>query len=119
MLLLSPEAPGRRFISEVRVGEKIRREVQPRTPRRFNTAESSSAAQPTPRVPLLCVPGLLRVCPFEGSGEYSVSCSMLRPGRPVNDHSGEPAVQYGALAERGSTTLIILRHSRSAGRAEA
>jgi hypothetical protein len=60
----------------------MRREVQPRTPRRFNTAESSSAAQPTPRVPLLCVPGLLRVCPFEGSGEYSVSCSMLRPGRP-------------------------------------
>src|SRR5438309_8751121 len=114
MFLLSPEAPGRRFIPEVRVGGKTRREVQPRTPRRFNTAESSSAAQPTPRVPLLCVPGLLRVCPFEGSGEYSVSCSMLRPGDPVKDRSGEPAVQYGAHIGRGSTTLILLRHTRSA-----
>src|SRR5438309_11405059 len=78
-----------------------------------HTAESSSAAQPTPRVPSLCVPGLLRVCPFEGSGEYSFLAVWLRPTDPVKDLSSESPVQSGAHVGRESTTTISLRRARS------
>ena len=66
-----------------------------------HTAESSSAAQPTPRVPSLCVPGLLRVCPFEGSGEYSVSCSMAPPERPGQRPVMRIPAQSGVRVGRG------------------